>query len=251
MDNKPKYKSLYILPNLLTTASLFVGFWSILLSIQGHFEEAGLAILISCFFDGIDGKVARLTKASSDFGIQYDSLADLVAFGVAPALLVYLWQTHIFGRIGLVISFLFLACGALRLARFNVQAKAVPKKFFLGLPIPAAACTLATFVFFQNYLPEFITRVWIARISLGLTFVLALTMVSTVKYASFKDIEMVKNHPFTSTVLIILLFSLVASEPKFLGFLFFLGYLLSGYLYSFVYLPLRKSNLREFPQELS
>ncbi len=103
-------------------------------SLEGKFEQAALAILISCFFDGIDGKVARLAKASSDFGIQYDSLADLVAFGVGPAVLVYLWQTHIFGRIGLVVSFLFLACGALRLARFNIQTKSLSKKFFLGLP---------------------------------------------------------------------------------------------------------------------
>jgi len=249
--DKPKYKSLYILPNLLTTASLFVGFWGILFSLEGKFEQAALAILISCFFDGIDGKAARLAKASSDFGIQYDSLADLVAFGVGPAVLVYLWQTHIFGRIGLVVSFLFLACGALRLARFNIQTKSLSKKFFLGLPIPAAACTLATFVFFSSYLPAFITPRWLAALTLGLTFVLALTMVSSIKYASFKDIEMVKNHPFTSTVIVIFLFALIASEPKFLGFLFFLAYLISGYAYSLFYLRLRKANLREFPQELS
>jgi len=242
----PKYKSLYVLPNLLTTASLFVGFLGMLWSIQSKFELAALAILISCFFDGIDGKVARLTRASSEFGIQYDSLADLVAFGVGPALLIYLWHTHVFGRIGIMVSFLFLACGALRLARFNLKAKTSSKKFFLGLPIPAAACTLATFVLFSTYLKD-VSGLWMARISLGLTFLLALTMVSNIKYASFKDVEMARAHPFTSTMLVIFLFALIASEPKFLGFIFFLLYVLSGYTYSLWRLCLPKTNLREFP----
>ncbi|SDN40311.1 CDP-diacylglycerol---serine O-phosphatidyltransferase [Desulfonauticus submarinus] len=246
----PKHKSLYVLPNLLTTASLFAGFWGMLLAINGAFEQAALAILISCFFDGIDGKVARLTRASSDFGIQYDSLADLVAFGVGPALLVYLWQTHVFGRIGIMVSFLFLACGALRLARFNLQAKVSSKKFFIGLPIPAAACTLATFILFHPYI-GFIPSIWMARLTLGLTFLLALTMVSKIKYASFKDVEMARAHPFTSTVLVIFLFALIASEPKFLGFVFFILYVFSGYFYTLIFLPLRKSNLREFHKELS
>ncbi|WP_456324451.1 CDP-diacylglycerol--serine O-phosphatidyltransferase [Desulfonauticus submarinus] len=246
----PKHKSLYVLPNLFTTASLFAGFWGMLLAINGAFEQASLAILISCFFDGIDGKVARLTRASSDFGIQYDSLADLVSFGVVPALLVYLWQTHVFGRIGIMVSFLFLACGALRLARFNLQAKVSSKKFFIGLPIPAAACTLATFILFHSYV-VFIPSIWMARLTLGLTFLLALTMVSKIKYASFKDVEMARAHPFTSTVLVIFLFALMASEPKFLGFVFFILYVFSGYFYTLIFLPLRKSNLRGFPKELS
>ncbi|MDQ7031492.1 MAG: CDP-diacylglycerol--serine O-phosphatidyltransferase [Desulfonauticus sp.] len=246
----PKYKSLYVLPNLLTTASLFSGFLGILFSIEGSFEKAALAILVSCLFDGMDGKVARLTRSSSEFGVQYDSLADLIAFGVGPAVLVYLWQTHCFGRIGIGTSFLFLACGALRLARFNVKAKTSSKKFFVGLPIPAAACTIATFVLFANYI-HIVNSVWLAKLVLILTFVLALTMVSRIKYASFKDVEMARVHPFSSTVVVIFLFTLLVSEPKFLGFIFFLIYFFSGYFYTFLYLPLRKSNLREFRKELS
>jgi len=251
-DIRPKHKGFYILPNLLTTASLFSGFLGMLWAIEGRFEHCAIAILVSCLFDGMDGKVARLTKASSDFGVQFDSLADLSSFGISPAVMVYLWQTHKFGRIGLVVSFLLVACGALRLARFNVQAKELPKKFFIGLPIPAAACTLATLVLFSEYIPENWVEPVLPKLALILTFVLALAMVSRIKYASFKEVEVVKAHPFTTTVSIIMLFVLVASEPKLLGFLFFIGYLFSGLIYTFLILPLRNSSkLREPRKELS
>ena len=249
---RPRHKGFYILPNLLTTASLFSGFVGMLWAIEGRFELCAIAILVSCLFDGMDGMVARLTNSSSDFGVQFDSLADLSSFGICPAVMVYLWQTHKFGRIGLVVSFLLVACGALRLARFNVQAKRLSKKFFIGLPIPAAACTLATLVLFSEYIPESWVESILPKFTIILTFVLALLMVSRVKYASIKEVEVVKAHPFTATVSIIMLFVLVASEPKLLGFLFFIGYLLSGLIYSFLILPLRNSSrLREPHKELS
>ncbi len=242
----PKHKGFYILPNLLTTASLFIGFMGILWAIEGNFSYTALAILAACVFDGLDGKIARLTKATSDFGIQFDSLSDLVSFGVCPAVMIYLWHTHLFGQLGIAVAFLFMACGALRLARFNLQSKNLPKKFFLGLPIPAAACTLATFVLFSTYLPEQLLQDLLPKATLVLTFVLGLLMISRVKYASFKDVEMVRLHPFSSTVTAIMIFVLVASEPKFLLFLFFISYVFSGMIYTYLYLPLRKpANLRE------
>ncbi|MFP4657338.1 MAG: CDP-diacylglycerol--serine O-phosphatidyltransferase [Desulfonatronovibrionaceae bacterium] len=252
-ESGPRYKGFYILPNLLTTASMFSGFWGILAAVGGRFELCAVCILISCFFDGMDGKVARLTKTGSDFGVQFDSLADLVSFGVAPAIMTYLWQTQNLGRLGVTISFLFVASGALRLARFNIQSKSPSSgKFFIGLPIPAAACTLATLVLFSRYLPQGFAYTVLPWFTLVLALVLALLMVSQVKYASFKEVEAIRAHPFTSTGTVIFLFVLVASEPRLFGFLFFMGYLLSGVLYSFLFLPLRKdTNLRESLRELS
>lgn len=235
-------KGIYILPNLFTTASLFAAFLGLLWAVEGRFEWCAVAILVSCVLDGLDGKVARATKASSDFGVQLDSLVDLVAFGVSPALMVYLWHTHVYGRLGMVSSFLFLACGALRLARFNVHAiRGVQKsrKFFVGLPIPAAACVLATLVLFSTYLPQEAGQVLLPPATLFLVYAMALLMISRVRYASFKDVEFVKAHPYTASVCVVLLFVLVASEPKLLGFIFFLAYLASGVIYSFLLVPLR------------
>ena len=239
---KPKHKGFYILPNLMTTASLFTAFLGMLWAIDGQIEKCALAILFSCVFDGLDGKVARLTHSASDFGVQFDSLADLVAFGVSPAIMVYLWHTQAFGRLGLVSSFLLIACGALRLARFNVQVNVISKKFFVGLPIPASACTLACLVLFAPYLPESLQTSVLPAFCLGLTIVLALLMVSNVRYFSFKDFEVVRAHRFSATVTAIMIFVLIASEPKLLGFISFLGYMISGPAYTFIILPLLRSH---------
>ncbi len=242
----PKHKGFYILPNLLTTAGMFIGFMGILWAIEGRFTLAAVAVLAACIFDGLDGKIARLTKSTSDFGIQFDSLSDLISFGVCPAVMIFLWQTHSFDQMGLAVAFLFMACGALRLARFNLQTKNLPKKFFLGLPIPAAACTLASLVLFSTFLPEQLVEIALPKATLILTFVLSLLMISKVKYASFKEVEMVRLHPFSSTVTAIMIFVLVASEPKFILFLFFISYVFSGLIYTYLYLPLRRpANLRE------
>jgi CDP-diacylglycerol--serine O-phosphatidyltransferase len=240
-QQKPAHKGFYVLPNLMTTASLFTAFLGILWAIDGQIEKCALAILFSCLFDGLDGKVARLTNSASDFGVQFDSLADLVAFGVSPAVMIYLWHTHAFGRLGIVSSFMLIVCGALRLARFNVQVDVVSKKFFVGLPIPASACTLACLVLFAPYLPENVAASILPAFCVGLAIVLSLLMVSNVRYASFKDFEVVKAHRFSATVTVIMLFILVASEPKLLGFVFFIGYILSGPIYSYIILPLLRS----------
>jgi CDP-diacylglycerol--serine O-phosphatidyltransferase len=241
--SKFRDKGIYILPNLFTTASLFAGFMGLLWAMQGKFEFCASAILVSCLCDGLDGKVARMTKAGSEFGIQFDSLVDLVAFGVTPATMIYFWQTQHVGRVGLVIPFLYIACGALRLARFNVQATRTgggAKKFFIGLPIPAAACLLATLVLFVTRFSPEVFQAVLPGWCLGLTLVLALLMVSKVRYASFKELEVIKAHPYTMSVTVVLLFVLVASEPRILGFLFFLAYLFSGLAYTYAILPLRR-----------
>lgn len=245
-------RSVYILPNLFTMASLFAGFLGALWAIEGRFDMTCLAILFSCLFDGLDGKVARLTGTSSDFGVQFDSLSDLVAFGVTPAIMVYQWQLAPFGRLGILASFMLVACGALRLARFNVMSgkTVTSKKFFVGLPIPAAGCMLALFYMFERYLPAEIAAVVMPKACLALVYALSFLMVSRVRYASFKEFGLVKAHPFSAMVTAMLLFVVVASEPWLMGFLLFSAYLLSGPFYTFFVLP-RRAKLREPLQELS
>lgn len=239
----PPHRGVYILPNLLTTASLFMGFVGMVWATEGRFEMCALAIVASALFDGLDGKVARLTGTSSEFGVQYDSLADLVAFGVTPAFMAYEWQLKHFGRLGLLAAFLLACCGALRLARFNVQTKTVSKKFFIGMPIPAAGCTLAALVLFLPYIPEGLRQSVLPVGTLVLVYVLSFLMVSRVRYYAFKEFGVLKAHPFSSMVTAILLFVLVASQPRILGFAFFMGYLVYGLVYTLFYLQPRSSKL--------
>ncbi|ADU62922.1 MAG: CDP-diacylglycerol--serine O-phosphatidyltransferase [Pseudodesulfovibrio sp.] len=246
----PRHKSVYLLPNLLTTASLFIGFLGLIWAIQGDFTSCALCILASCVFDGLDGKVARLTNTTSEFGVQLDSLADLVAFGVVPAVMAYLWVLEDFGRLGLIAAFLFMACGALRLARFNVQTATTSKKHFVGLPIPAAACTLATLVLFTVYLPASAMETLLPTATLVLVYVLSFFMVSTIRFYSFKELSAFTAHPFSWMVTAILVFSLIASRPRLLGFVFFLGYIVSGPLYTLFLLSRRgKRLLRDSSKE--
>jgi CDP-diacylglycerol--serine O-phosphatidyltransferase len=241
-DKLPIRKGVYILPNLFTTASLFTGFMAIIWASQGNFELSALGILFSALMDGLDGKVARLTETSSEFGVQYDSLADLAAFGIAPGFMEYAWTLKEFGSYGTTAAFLFATCSALRLARFNVAAASGgSKKFFIGLPTPAAGCTLATLVFFDLYLPELL-RGGIPAFSLLLTVLTAFLMVSRVRYYSFKEFGFLTAHKFRSMVTAILLFALIIAAPKVLGFLIFFGYILVGIVYTFVLLP-KKAHL--------
>lgn len=247
----PRHKSVYLLPNLLTTASLFLGFLGLTWAMKGDYASCALCILGSCVFDGLDGKVARITRTTSEFGVQFDSLADLVAFGVVPSVMSYLWLLKDFNRLGLMAAFLFLACGALRLARFNVQVSLVSKKHFVGLPIPAAACTLATLVLFSEYVPQEYMHSVVAVGALVLVYTLSFCMVSTIRFYSFKEISAFKAHPFSWMVTAILLFSLVASKPKVLGFIIFLGYLISGPIYTLILLSRSKKRLyRDSKEEL-
>ncbi len=241
---RPRNKGVYILPNLFTTASLFAGFWGAILATQGNFEACALAILFSALMDGLDGKVARLTNTASEFGVQYDSLADLVAFGFTPAFMVYQYALSTFDKVGMAVAFLFTVCAALRLARFNISTAVTNKKFFIGLATPAAGCTLALLILFIPFLPEFMMG-GLPVITLILTATLAFLMVSSIRYASFKEASMFKAYPFRTMVSIAVLFSLILTNPKFYGFLIMVCYLASGIIYSYILLPRRNKILQK------
>ncbi|MBU2549246.1 MAG: CDP-diacylglycerol--serine O-phosphatidyltransferase [Proteobacteria bacterium] len=219
-------KGIYILPNLFTTASLFAGFYAIISSINGEFMSAAVAIVVSGLFDFLDGKVARMTNTTSQFGVEYDSLADLVAFGVAPGILAYMWALQPFGRLGWVAGFLYVACGALRLARFNVNSSVRSHDYFQGLPIPAAAAMIATTVFLFNHLGE--SGPVKHGAILVMVFALSFLMVSNFRYLSLKNSELFKSKPFNTLVAVILMFSLIAVRPHIMLFVLGLGYLVSG-----------------------
>jgi CDP-diacylglycerol--serine O-phosphatidyltransferase len=219
-------KGIYVLPNLFTTASLFSGFYSILASMKGMYEIAAWTILIAIVFDGLDGRIARMTRTTSKFGAEYDSLADLVAFGVAPAILSYHWALMSFGKWGWLAAFLFVTCGALRLARFNVQTAIIDSKVFNGLAIPAGASVVATAVLLYFKL-DGEGQFHNLSILVGTTLV-ALLMVSSIKYYSFKDLNFFARKPFMSFVLIVLILVVVIAEPQIMIFTFCFGYALSG-----------------------
>lgn len=240
-DQKPVRRSVYILPNLFTLGSVLAAFLGLIMAHKGQFNSCAIAILVSAVLDGMDGKIARLTHSASDFGVQLDSLADVIAFGVTPAYMVYFWQLQELDRIGLAVSFFFIACGAMRLARFNVMAASGgsggSKKFFVGLPIPAAACALSCLVLFNEFLPRHI-QPFLVWFTLALTFVLAGLMVSRIRYFAFKEFGSLRIKPFNLMILAVLFFALVLIEPKVFGFSFFIGYLLSGPIYTyFVFKP--------------
>jgi CDP-diacylglycerol--serine O-phosphatidyltransferase len=219
-------KGVYLLPNLFTTASLFVGFYSLVAASQGHWQEAGLAIFISAILDGLDGKVARMTKSTSQFGVEYDSLADVVAFGAAPAFLVHQWALSSFGRLGWVAAALFAVCGALRLARFNIQVGTKDPRFFVGLPIPAAASILAAVVVGLDYFEVASQRS--ALVVLVLVYVLSFLMVSNLPYRSLKYLSLTKVQSFNLLVAGVLVFSLLAYRPIPMGLIILTAYLSSG-----------------------
>jgi CDP-diacylglycerol--serine O-phosphatidyltransferase len=219
-------RGIYVLPNLITSGSLFAGFYSVASTYNGQFEKAAAAIIAGAVLDGLDGRVARMTRTTTKFGVEYDSLADLVTFGVAPAFLVYGWALSQFGRWGWLAAFLFLICGALRLARFNVQVNTVEKGKFNGLPIPAAATFVASIILLFYYLGGSGNFKHIAL--LLAIYVLAFLMVSTVKYNSFKDLEAFRRRPFNTLVVFIFLALLLAAEPQVMIFLFTAGYVVSG-----------------------
>lgn len=231
-NKKRKYegrlqKGIYVLPNLLTTGNLFAGFVSIISTIDGDYEKAAIAILVSWVLDILDGKVARLSKATSRFGIEYDSLADLVAFGVAPGLLLYMWGLTDLERLGWLAGFVFVACGALRLARFNTMATTEAKQYFLGLPIPGAAGMVATLVLFLHpYYPQ--PQGTLSFILLFIAFALSLLMVSSIRYSAFKELEFIKTKPIRATFIIVILMVVIAAKPRMILFAGLLSYVLSG-----------------------
>ncbi len=232
-DNLKPGKGIYLLPNLITTAALFAGFYAIIAATQDRFEAAAIAIFIAMVMDGLDGRVARLTNTQSEFGEQYDSLADLVSFGVAPSMVMYEWALlpmRDFGwhwsKIGWLAAFIYMACAALRLARFNVQSGQVDKAFFVGLPSPASAAVIAGFIWFCNELA--VQGKDIAYVACALIVIVGLLMVSNFKYNSFKTINMKQRVPFTALLAVVFIFVLVAYDPPVVIFVASFAYMLSG-----------------------
>ena len=219
-------RGIYILPNLFTTGNLFCGFWAIIAVFQEKFFFAAVAILVASAFDALDGKVAKLSGATSKFGMQYDSLSDLVSFGIAPALLAFSWALRPYGKFGWLAAFLFVACGALRLARFNVQAPSVEVKYFKGLPIPAAAFMIALTILLYHRLIE---TGWVKDIViLVMIYGLAFLMVSKIRYFSFKGFDLSKRKPFSLFVFVVLSMIVIIMEPIIMLFVFTSLYVFSG-----------------------
>ena len=203
-------RGLFILPTLFTVGNLFCGYLSVWCSIRGTFETAAILIIAAAVLDMLDGRIARLTNSASRFGEEYDSLADLVSFGVAPAVLAYSWGLADFHRLGWMASFIFVVCGSMRLARFNIQTKVTDKKYFIGLPIPAAAGTISTLVLAT---PERLqSPFWMAGL-LVLTVILSYLMISTLKYRSFKDLDLRRQRRAWILPVIALVFAVVAYRP--------------------------------------
>lgn len=225
---RPRRKGIYILPNLFTVAALFGGFYAILMAMNGRFDIAGVGVFSAMVLDSLDGRVARMTHTQSAFGEQMDSLSDMVSFGAAPALIVYEWALKGLGKWGLIAAFVYCACAALRLARFNTNIEVIDKRFFQGLPSPAAAALIAGFVWVLmdlNYTGEEVR--WYAW---ALTIFAGVTMVSNFRYYSGKDINLRRSVPFIAVLAIVLFFVLVSSYPPGILFALFLCYAFSGYV---------------------
>ena len=230
MTEKIPNRGIYLLPSILTTFGMFAGFYSIIASINGDFTLAAISIMVAMLWDALDGRVARLTNTQSDFGAQYDSLADLVSFGVAPALLVYEWSLSDLGRIGWLAAFIFLACAALRLARFNTQVGISDKRYFQGLPSPAAAGVIASMIWLKFWKFEYFDFGIVSLsyyVGVGITIVCALLMVSNVRYYSFKELDS-KKASFRFLLAIVLSLIVLLSKPNIFLFTGFFLYMLSG-----------------------
>ena len=223
-------RGIYLLPSVLTTFGMFAGFYSIISSINGDFTIAAISILIAMFWDTLDGRVARLTNTQSAFGAEYDSLADLVSFGLAPALLVYQWTLYELGRFGWLAAFVYLACAALRLARFNTQVGIADKRYFQGLPSPAAAGVIASMIWlkiwtFASFDSDVISLGY--YLGAGITIFCGLLMVSNIRYYSFKEFDS-KKASFRFLLIVILSLIILVSKPNIILFTGFFVYLLSG-----------------------
>lgn len=228
MTERAQRRGIYLLPNLFTTGALFAGFYAIVQAMNGRFELAAVAIFIAMVLDGLDGRVARLTHTQSAFGAEYDSLSDMVSFGVAPALVAYVWALKGMGKLGWIAAFIYCVGAALRLARFNTQMEAADKRYFQGLPSPAAAALIAGLVWVMNEYGVHGSDVrWLA---FGVTLFAGLTMVSNIRYYSGKDINLRRSVPFVVVFLVALAFVLIAYSPPEVLFGVVALYALSGYV---------------------
>ena len=233
---RKRRKGIYILPNLFTLAALFGGFYAIVMAINGRFDLAAVGVFSALVLDSLDGRVARMTNTQSAFGEQMDSLSDMVSFGAAPAIISYVWALKSLGRWGWIAAFVYCACAALRLARFNVNTGVVDKRYFQGLPSPAAAALIAGFIWLMTDLGvrggDSVVGVSVPWIMFSMALYAGLTMVTNVPFYSFKDVHMKKSVPFAVIVLIALLIAVVNIDPPVVIFGVFVVYGFSGY---FVY----------------
>lgn len=221
-----RHRGIYLLPNLLTTAALFAGFYAIVAASRGHFDAAAVAIFTAMILDGMDGRIARITNTQSEFGAQYDSLSDMIAFGLAPALVMYEWSLASLGKLGWLAAFVYTACAALRLARFNTQLGIVDKAYFQGLASPSAAALIAGLVWVgADYgMPG----EDIVLFTFPLTVLTGLLMVSNIRYKSFKDLDLRGRIPFVAVLVIVLVFVFISIDPPLVLFSMALIYTVSG-----------------------
>ncbi|WP_119344219.1 CDP-diacylglycerol--serine O-phosphatidyltransferase [Facilibium subflavum] len=229
-EEQPEHRSkgIYILPNLFTSASLFAGFFAIVSAFNSHFILSAVCIFLAAIMDSLDGRVARLTNTQSAFGAEYDSLADIVSFGVAPALIIYFWAVKHIAQFGWAVSFIYLACVALRLARFNTQLEEQSKRYFTGLPCPSAAATIAGFVWFCNSLGYKVAQGGVTFFATIITLYLSAMMVSNIKFRSFKDFDLKGKLVFTQAVLVVFFIAVIFIDPSITLFVIFMLYALSG-----------------------
>ncbi len=235
-----RHRGIYLLPNLFTTGAMFAGFYAITSAINGRFETAAISILVAMVLDGLDGRVARLTNTQTEFGVQYDSLSDMVSFGVAPALVMYLWAFESLGKLGLFAAFVHTAGGALRLARFNTQVEVADKRYFQGLPSPAAAAILAGGLWISleyNYDVESIKY-----LVLVLTISTGLLMVSNFRYSSFKEIDFKDKVPFVVAISVMLAIGFIMAQAQSMLFVLALGYAISGPVITLLTLRKKRKN---------
>ncbi len=241
LKSRLRRRGIYLLPNLFTTAALFAGFYAIVQAMNGNFEYSAIAVFIAMVLDGLDGRVARLTGTQSEFGAEYDSMSDMVSFGIAPALIIYEWALKEMNQWGWIIAFIYCACAALRLARFNTNIAVVDKRFFQGLPSPAAAALIAGLVWVTiNFQVQGSDIKWLAC---AVTLFAALTMVSNIPYYSGKEFNLRRRVPFFSILLLVLFFFvLIPSHPPLVLFCLFAAYAFSGIVIKFWRLGKNKKN---------
>lgn len=251
-EGKP-HRGIYLLPSLFTTAALFAGFYAIIQALQGDFTAAAIAILIAMVLDGLDGRVARMTNSQSDFGAEYDSLADMVSFGVAPALIVYEWSLGNAGafaaewsKLGWLAAFIYVACAALRLARFNTQVGKADKRFFQGLASPSAAAVMVGMVWFSRDLG--VAGPDLMILALAVTVGTGLLMVTSIPYYSFKDIGSRRRVPFVAMLAVVMVFVFTSIDPPKVIFGGFVAYALSGPLW-WLYRHTRRRGRRTSPAD--
>ncbi len=238
---KKRKRGIYLLPNILTTFGLFAGFYAIILAVNGYYEQSAIAVFVAILFDGLDGRVARLTQTQSTFGAEYDSMSDMLSFSIAPALLAYVWALNTLGKFGWLVSFLYVASGALRLARFNTQIGTQDKNYFQGLPSPSAAGLVASFVWFShNYELTFNSATLITWL---IIFIVALLMVSNIRYHSFKSFNLKGRSSFKIMLLSVFVIVLISLRPPEILFSFFLIYSISGVVITIF--GLRKKHLEK------